>query len=219
MDKDVRWRILLLLASARLALGFQFQTLASTGEYLIAEFGLDYARVGTLIGLFMLPGLLLAIPAGLAGRLVSDRVLTTVGLMLTVVGGVMAATATNDAQIGLGRIICGSGFVVANIYFTKMVTDWFVGREFATALSILIMTWPLGIAIGQTLHEWLAANVGWEAAFWAASAYGAVAMGLMALFYSHTRAYRGSSGSGTVPGFESGRDHVDPVCGVGLGAL
>lgn len=172
-----------ILATARLALGFQFQTLASTSEYLIADFGLDYTRIGTLIGLFMLPGMLLAIPAGMAGRWVSDRVLTTLGLMLIATGGVIAATAAGETQIGLGRVICGCGFVVANIYFTKMVMEWFVGREFATALSIVIMTWPLGIAIGQTAHEWLAATAGWEAAFWTASAYGAVAMAMIALFY------------------------------------
>lgn len=179
----MRWRILFLLASARLALGLQFQTVASTSEYLIQDFGLDYAQIGTLIGLFMLPGMLLAIPSGMAGRWISDRVLTSIALALLGIGGVVAASANGEATIGIGRLICGIGFVVANIYFTKMVTDWFAGREFATALSILIMTWPLGIAIGQTGHEWLAANVGWEAAFWAASAYAAMAMALIAIFY------------------------------------
>lgn len=178
---------------ARLALGLQFQTLASTSEYLIEDFGLTYVQIGTLIGLFMLPGLLLAIPAGMAGRWVSDHVLTTLGLTLIALGGVIAATAAGENQLGLGRIVCGSGFVLANIYFTKMVTDWFVGREIATALSILIMTWPLGIAIGQTAHEWLAATAGWQSAFWAASAYGAMAMALIARFYRPPERHLGTA--------------------------
>lgn len=179
----MRWRILILLASGRLALGLQFQTVASTSDYLIQDFGLDYTQIGTLIGLFILPGLFLAIPSGMAGRWLSDRALTAGGLCLIALGGSIAALADGEFQIGLGRFVCGLGFVLANIYFTKMITDWFSGREIATAMSILVMTWPLGIAIGQTLHEWLAATQSWDWAFWAASGYAALAMILVALLY------------------------------------
>jgi len=48
----MRWRILALLFFARIALGFQFQTLASVGDGLVVAFGLDYAGIGLLIGLF-----------------------------------------------------------------------------------------------------------------------------------------------------------------------
>ena len=39
-----------------------------------ADLGLSYAELGTLIGTFFLPGLVLAIPAGYVGRYASDRV-------------------------------------------------------------------------------------------------------------------------------------------------
>jgi hypothetical protein len=66
----VRWRILGLLFLARIGIGFQFQTVASVGDDLAAAFELDYAAIGILIGLFMAPGLVLAIPAGYWGRFV-----------------------------------------------------------------------------------------------------------------------------------------------------
>ena len=65
-----RWHILALLFLARTALGFQFQTLASVADDLVVAFGLDYAGIGLLIGLFMAPGVFLALPAGLWGRYV-----------------------------------------------------------------------------------------------------------------------------------------------------
>lgn len=179
----MRWRMLLLLVAARLSLGLQFQVPGSTSEYIIRDFALSYAEVGTLIGLFMLPGLFLAIPCGMAGRWLSDRFLTTIGLALITAGGVISALANTEFQIGVGRIVCGFGFVVSTIYFAKMVTDWFDGREIATAMSALVMTWPLGIAIGQIAHEWLAAHFGWSTAFNLASAYSALAMLLVALSY------------------------------------
>ena len=76
----MRWRILALLFLARIGMGFQFQTLASVGDDLVVAFGLDYAGVGLLIGLFMAPGVVLAIPAGFSGRYLSDRVLAALGL-------------------------------------------------------------------------------------------------------------------------------------------
>jgi hypothetical protein len=30
-----------------------------------------------------------------------------------------------------------------------MIADWFERREIATAMSVLMMSWPLGIMIGQ----------------------------------------------------------------------
>ncbi|MFT6580191.1 MAG: hypothetical protein ACJAU6_000618 [Alphaproteobacteria bacterium] len=83
----MRWRILALLFLARNGLGFQFQTLGSVGDNLVQDFGLDYAEIGILIGLFMLPGLFLALPAGYSGRYLPDRLLAGLGLGALAVEG------------------------------------------------------------------------------------------------------------------------------------
>ena len=56
-----RWLVLAVLAFARIAMGFQFQAVASVSPFLVEEFGIDYASIGTLIGLYLLPGVVLAI--------------------------------------------------------------------------------------------------------------------------------------------------------------
>lgn len=167
----MRWRILTLLFLARIGMGFQFQTLASVGDGLIVAFGLDYAGVGLLIGLFMAPGLILALPAGYLGRLISDREMAVLGLMALAGGGLVSSFAGGSTGIGAGRVIAGIGFLVISLYFTKMVADWFEGREIATAMSILVMSWPFGIAMGQVGHAWLAEVYGWRVPFQIASVY------------------------------------------------
>jgi len=167
----MRWRILALLFLARIGLGFQFQTVASVGDDLVVAFGLDYAGIGLLIGLFMAPGLVLAIPAGYWGRFVSDRIMVVMGLGALALGGAVSSLATESWAIGLGRIFAGAGFLFTTLYFTKMVADWFEGREIATAMSILVMSWPFGIAMGQVGHAWLAQAYGWQVPFQAASVY------------------------------------------------
>lgn len=175
----MRWRILALLFFARIGLGFQFQTLASVGDDLVVAFGFDYAEIGFLIGLFMAPGLLLALPAGFAGRYACDLSLAGIGLVALTLGGVVSGCATEGWTIGLGRLIAGVGFVFGTVYFTKMIADWFDGREIATAMSIFVVSWPVGIAVGQIGHVWLAQTFDWHAPFLAASIYcgaGALAM-------------------------------------------
>ncbi len=167
----MRWRILGLLFLARVGLGFQFQTVASVGEELVVAFGLSYADIGFLIGLFMAPGLFLAIPAGYWGRYVSDRIMVVLGLCALALGGAASSLATESWAIGMGRIFAGIGFIFTTLYFTKMVADWFEGREIATAMSILVMSWPFGIAMGQVGHAWLAQTYGWQVPFQTAAVY------------------------------------------------
>ncbi len=179
----MRWRILALLFLARIGLGFQFQTMASVGDNLGVAFGLDYAGIGLLIGLFMAPGLFLALPAGFSGRYASDRVLAVSGLCALALGGLVSAAAMDSWTVGLGRAISGAGFLLATLYFTKMVADWFDGREIATAMSILVMSWPFGIAMGQVGHAWLAEIHGWRVPFQVASGYCLLAALGVLVFY------------------------------------
>jgi len=90
----------------RVGLGFQFQTLGSVSEHLVDIFVFSYAEIGMLIGAFLLPGVVLALPSGIAGRYASDRLIVTTGLMFRALGGVVAVIATNFSMFGnreLGR--------------------------------------------------------------------------------------------------------------------
>ena len=178
-----RWGILALLFIARTGLGFQFQTLGSISPQLIDELHLNYREIGTLIGLFTLAGIFLSIPVGMALRLFSERLLASCGLLALAGGGAVAAMAVGFDVIALGRLLCGVGFVLSTIYLTKMIADWFDGKELATAMSILVMSWPLGIAFGQILHPWLAGSFGWRAAFAVAALYCLVGALLIGLLY------------------------------------
>lgn len=176
----VRWWILGLLFACRTGLGLQFQTLGSVSDTLVAALGFSYAQVGTLIGLFMLPGLLLALPAGYMGRWASDRTLVALALLCMAAGGILAALAQGFGQLALGRLACGAGFVISTIYLTKMTADWFAGKELATAMGLLVMSWPLGIALGQVGQVWIDLHFGWPSVFLVASLY--CALGGVALF-------------------------------------
>jgi predicted MFS family arabinose efflux permease len=174
-----RWAMLALIFATRVGLGFQFQTMGSVADAVARRLDLSSAEIGTLIGLFLAPGLVLSIPAGFAGRYTSDRLLVALGMASLALGGVLGAMADGFAVLAMGRLLAGAGFVLCSIYYTKMVADWFAGRELAMAMAILVMSWPFGIAMGQVGHGWLEATQGWRAPFVVASLYclaGAIAM-------------------------------------------
>ena len=167
----LRWAILALLFFCRTSLGFQFQTMGSAAPGVTAEIGLSLTEIGTLIGFFMLPGVVLSIPSGYAARYMSDKGLLVLGLLVMGLGGATAAIAAGFGMLALGRILCGVGFVIGTIYFAKMVQDWFGGKELATAMGILVVSWPFGIAIGQVTHDWLMTQFHWRLPFAIAAAY------------------------------------------------
>jgi len=69
--------------------------------------------------------------------------------------------------------------VVLNVLMTKMVTDWFSGREIATAMGIYVNSWPFGIAIALFVMPSIAGVVGLQGAYLLAAA--ATAAGLVLL--------------------------------------
>jgi len=63
-----RWVMLTVIFLVRTSMGFMFQGVASVAPLLVAEFGLSYGQIGLLMGLFLLPGVIIALPGGALGQ-------------------------------------------------------------------------------------------------------------------------------------------------------
>jgi predicted MFS family arabinose efflux permease len=178
-----RWFMLALLFLARTAIACQFQTVGSLGPALVGELGLDYAELGTLIGLYMLPGVVIALPGGMLGQRFGAKRLVLTGLLLMVAGGLLMGLGSTFFLLAAGRLLSGVGAVLLNVLLTKMVADWFVGHEIVTAMSILISSWPLGIALGLAIFAPVAAASGWGAVMLGTAAMALACFVLIAPFY------------------------------------
>lgn len=180
---DVRWRVLVALTFARVSMGFQFQSLASVSPFLSAELGLDKAQIGTLVGLYLMPGVFLALPAGaLAGRFGEKRIVLA-GLAMMALGGACLAVAGLYWQAVVARVIAGAGAVLLNVVLTKAVMDWFAGRETVLAMATLMNAWPVGIALALFSLGPLAQSTAWATAIWATVVFALVGMAWTFLVY------------------------------------
>src|SRR5579871_5979743 len=90
-----RWLILAVLLAARAATGFQFQSVGSASHFLLHDFGFDYAQLGMLLGAYLLPGAVVALPAGVLGERLKETRLGLAGLALMILSGAaLACSAT-----------------------------------------------------------------------------------------------------------------------------
>src|SRR3982750_2217143 len=87
-----RWLILAVLFLARTAMAFQFQAVAALSSFVVADFGINNTQLGLLIGLYLLPGIVIAYPGGLIGQRFGDKRIALIGVMLMVAGGLLTAT-------------------------------------------------------------------------------------------------------------------------------
>src|SRR5262245_56294632 len=114
-----RWLILAVLTFARTVMGFQFQSVAAISPYLIDQFQISYAALGTLIGLYLFPGTAVAVPGGVLAQRFGDKRITCSGLVAMACGAVMMATVENFVLLFAGRIVSGTGAVLLNVIVTK----------------------------------------------------------------------------------------------------
>src|SRR5712692_9620790 len=100
---DTRWVMLALIFFTRAALGFMFQSMASVAPFLVDQFALSYGQIGFLIGLYMLPGVFLALPGGVLARRLGSHTVAVSGLALMVAGALVTAWSVSFAQACVGR--------------------------------------------------------------------------------------------------------------------
>jgi len=177
------WLILASLAIARIAFGYQFQTVATLGPELVPRFHMSYAAFGTLIGAYMLLGVFVALPLGLLGRRFGDRLILGGGLLLMTAGSCLSASGADPTLIATGRTIAGVGAVAMIVLQGKIIADWFTGRLFMIGISVSVCAYPIGVGLAQLVLPPLSDTYGLGAAFLSDAVPAALALVLFLASY------------------------------------
>jgi MFS family permease len=160
-----RWIILAILFTVRLAMPFQFQSVAAVAPLLADRFGLNLADIGLLIGLYFTPGIAIALPGGAIGQKFGDKATVLGALALMLIGNLAMAYGESWHWQIAGRLVSGTGGVLLNVQLTKMVTDWFAGKEIATAMGAFVNSWPAGVALALVTLPSIGTGHGIQAVF------------------------------------------------------
>ena len=178
-----RWSILAVLFAVRATMAFQFQSVAAVAPLLGHEFGVGLADIGVLIGLYFAPGVALALPGGAIGRRFGDKTTVLGALALMLAGSVVMASAASWNMQIIGRLVSGAGGVILSVQMTKMVTDWFAGKEIATAMAIFVNSWAAGVAVSLLALPLIGTSYGIGAVHLGVAALIGGGFGLLALTY------------------------------------
>ena len=202
---SLRWAMLGVIFLTRTSLGFQFQSIAALTPFLVPAFDLSYAEVGLLMGLFMLPGVVIALPGGLLGQRFGSLRVVVAGLGLMILGGMIVSYSGGLHTAAFGRAIGGVGGVLVNILLARMVADWFREHELQTAMGLMLSAWPFGMALALVILGHLAAATSWRVAEYLTVAAAGLALALIVLAYRQPPAARAADASA---GAEPARFHL-----------
>lgn len=170
-------------------MAFQFQSVAALSPFIMESLAITLTDIGLLIGLYLGPGIIVAVAGGAVATWFGDKRTVVASLALMVIGTIILAYAPTLAWALAGRIISGIGGVVINVLMTKMVIDWFAGRNVSTALAIFISSWPIGIALGLLTLPALAASTDLQ------SAWTALTISTVLALLAFTVVYRAPEGA------------------------
>ena len=194
------WPALAILVLVRTGMGLQFQSVAAVGPALVAEFRLDYAALGSLVGAYLLPGVAVALPGGWLGARLGDLRLVRAGLALMALGGAASALAHGFPLLLAGRLAAGAGAALLNVFLAKMTTDLFAGRSLVVAMGWLLSAWPAGIGLALLTLGWVGAALSWRAALGATAAVALLGLALMAAYPTpRTEVGQKTSGASRLP--------------------
>ena len=179
--RSSRWLILAALLVARAATGFQFQSVGTATHLLLHDLGFDYAQIGVLLGAYLLPGAVVALPAGMLGERLHETRLALAGLALMAISGAGFACSDTFLEALAARTIGGIGGTMVVLVATKLTTDWFEGREIVLAMSLLQMSWPFGAMVALPTQAFIGELWGWPAVMLSAAILSAAALCAFAL--------------------------------------
>ena len=171
-----RWTVLIGLIAARVALGFHMQVLAVVGPGFSADYSISNAEFGLLIGIYLAPGVVLALPSGALTQRLGEKPVIVLSLLLMILGAVVAAYGTGFWTMFVARLLGGAGGVMITVSAAKSVVDWFHGRELTTAVAANLTGFPVGVAFALFGLGGFAEPETWRNAFWIAAAIGVGAL-------------------------------------------
>lgn len=157
-----RWKFLVATTLGRACVGFQFQALPALAPALAASLGLGLAEIGTLTGLYMLPGVVVALLGGALLQRFSVRTVLTLSLAAMTLSGVASFLAADLGGQMLSRLLGGGGGVLLIVATLKGLYDHFPATELSLANGISSAAHPFGMGSALVIFSAIGPEAAWR---------------------------------------------------------
>ena len=165
MKKSINpYIVLLLMLFTMMATALSLHKVAPILSLLSAELGItDGSRAGLLISIFVISGIFLTIPIGLAVERVGFYRMGLAALLFALTGSLIGWRAGSYGVLLLSRVIEGLGLIVATTMGPILVTRLFSGKKLASAMGILMSFMPCGQTLSFLLVPRIESAWSWRA--------------------------------------------------------
>jgi predicted MFS family arabinose efflux permease len=128
--------------------------------------------LGLALGIYGLTQAILQIPLGLLSDKIGRRPVILGGLLIFILGSVVAATADNAIGVVIGRALQGMGAIASTLM--ALVTDLTAEQNRTKAMASIGGSIGISFAVAMVLGPIVAANFGLAGIFWLTAALGLI---------------------------------------------
>jgi MFS family permease len=147
---------------------------------LLNQFSLNAAQLGSLMAVFFLASTFFQIPAGWLLDRFGARKLLTLSVLVSGLGTLLFAIATQSWELGVARLLMGIGSPFAFLGALFLASRWFAHRHFALIAGFVQLGAAVGSIAGEGPLALLVNHLGWRHAL---LAIGWVTLVLSLLFW------------------------------------
>lgn len=171
-----RWVVLLSLFYSFVAYAFIFQMVPPLVGSIMQQFGItSSAQAGFLMTIVVIPGILLALPAGLIVDRYGFRLIGFVSTVLAAIGSLVTATANSFPTLLFGRLILGIGGAFIVTATPSVIPQWFSRRELGKAMGFYGTNMPLATVTAFPIASVLLLSYDWRFPFYLGTIVAAIA--------------------------------------------
>jgi MFS family permease len=161
-----RWVILFVAVLGFVLFNYGLQSVPPLLNQFQALFGIDNATAGLLMSLVVIPGIFLALPAGLLINKYGFRKIGFFSAMLLAVGSAVTALSSIFSFTLLGRALLGIGGCFLTIGAAVVIPQWFQPKEIGKAMGIYVAGVPIAVTLAFFTTPVLAQGYGWQIPFY-----------------------------------------------------
>ncbi|QUG76882.1 MFS transporter [Erwinia sp. E602] len=175
-----------------------FMVLPVLTTYGMALQGASEALIGLAIGIYGLAQAVFQIPFGLLSDRIGRKPLIVFGLLVFVLGSIIAATTTSIWGVILGRALQGSGAIAAAVM--ALLSDLTREQNRTKAMAFIGISFGITFAIAMVLGPIITNALGLHALFWLIAALATVGIVITLLVVPSAASHQLNRESGMVKG-------------------
>ncbi|MGE5574885.1 MAG: MFS transporter, partial [Ignavibacteria bacterium] len=164
-----RWAILIVVVFGFVLFNFALQSVPPLLNSFQKIFNVDNSTAALLMSLVVIPGIFLALPAGMLINKYGFRSIGGISAILVAIGSIITAVSATFPQALIGRLIIGVGGCFLTIGAAAIIPQWFHPKEMGKAMGIYVAGVPIAVVAAFFATPILAQNYGWQTPFYIAS--------------------------------------------------